>query len=1006
MRSSYNPKSSARRVSPWLMVLFGLAGYVGVIFGLTLLPLQIEVDLPHWGMLALPPMVYGLLVLLVVRRPSVLGFIAGTVVLSGLHFLLAFAREPLTGLLDPALAGRPLPWTMPPPLPELIGVVFLLMPLRDVLRAPARSAREKAATGGRASSPRGRAGLTPRSPQVVAAESGGSLSDVLLSARPEPTPEPVTPSPAPEPEPPAETRRRRAAARAERRRAAERDAATPRSDAMLRIALDRIMTQLPPGTFLAPEEEVAASLPVPGYLLIPGQLVVTQLAEGIATVAWRDIADQFPAQLVGLTHEAIGAHLHDGLRLPIDEVIGQLPHELFVADTPEIEIPGLDRIPVPFHPLEESSPAPGLLSKAPREARPTEPEERPRVVPPPVVTPRPAAVEARVAEPIPAAAPAPAAPPRIEPAPAPVGSRETARPAAAATSPVPTGQAVVEPVVRISFGRVASELPPDAFKVPVETLADRLSESGHLLVPQALVVPQLAEGLIRVSWSVVAPQFPHDQMTISDEEMAATIPDGIQLPIDEIIRQLPSALFATGGAAVDIRGLENFPAPFQPFVSDPAPAVAEPEPVRAPVATPAPEAVVPAPGPIEAVVVGPPVAEAEAVTATDIVEELRDVPALEPEILLETPVVVGPAAPDVAVDDRPLLALDPEPPSVVVPAPAVARDPAPALPEVPALPELMEKPAPVELTPSAKPVAAPHVVEPEPAIVAVERAIDSPRAVEPLVSWQPPIPEPTSPPSAAGSAEAAEVRRLTALLSPISSFDASVQVMEGVTVYALASPTVSHETTMVAAGLALPLLTDRRPPWAIDQLTLRGPDTTLVLTPLGGSREKGPVLAAAAPRGGALALLEILSRRAANGATPAGDRAEALPLNGRGLAEAPVPAHAASLATSLTAFGAVSPSVRRDAAGECTVYFFLPPGADSAAAGHLAQDLQALMRKASGSGATFRSAVLRSGDTLVVFQPEEVAHGRSVVVVAGGEVTRPGLAYRQVERAVAALAKA
>jgi hypothetical protein len=54
----------------------------------------------------------------------------------------------------------------------------------------------------------------------------------------------------------------------------------------------------------------------------------------------------------------------------------------------------------------------------------------------------------------------------------------------------------------------------------------------------------------------------------------------------------------------------------------------------------------------------------------------------------------------------------------------------------------------------------------------------------------------------------------------------------------------------------------------------------------------------------------------------------------------------------------------------------------------------------------FRSAVLRSGRTIVVIQPEEVGHGRSIVVVAGGEVTRPGLAYRQVERAIATLAQA
>jgi hypothetical protein len=54
----------------------------------------------------------------------------------------------------------------------------------------------------------------------------------------------------------------------------------------------------------------------------------------------------------------------------------------------------------------------------------------------------------------------------------------------------------------------------------------------------------------------------------------------------------------------------------------------------------------------------------------------------------------------------------------------------------------------------------------------------------------------------------------------------------------------------------------------------------------------------------------------------------------------------------------------------------------------------------------FRTAILRSGNALLIIQPDEVAHGRSLVVVAGGEVSRPGLAYRQVERVTAALAKA
>jgi hypothetical protein len=254
-------------------------------------------------------------------------------------------------------------------------------------------------------------------------------------------------------------------------------------------------------------------------------------------------------------------------------------------------------------------------------------------------------------------------------------------------------------------------------------------------------------------------------------------------------------------------------------------------------------------------------------------------------------------------------------------------------------------------------------------------------------------------------ASSARLRQIVALLAPIAPFEATVQSMEGVSVYALTAPAVSGEIAGAATGLALPLLTERRSPWPIDQLTLRGAETALVLTPLGQGR--GPVLATAAPRGGALALLEILSRRAVDGGRGSSESiGGAGPDRRRSLTASAVGPIAASQTSSFTAFGTVTASVFRDTEGEAMFYFFLPPGVDVPTVGAFAQDLQAVMRKAAGSGAVFQSAVLRSGGTIVVIQPEEVGHGRSIVVVAGGDVTRPGLAYRQVERAIATLAQA
>ncbi|MFI5324952.1 MAG: hypothetical protein ACHQ7H_01850, partial [Candidatus Rokuibacteriota bacterium] len=182
MRTSYHSVSSAQRLSAWLMAVLGLAAYVGLIYVLTLVPIQFEVPLPKWAVASIPPVAYGLLVWLWVRRPSVVRWLVGTAVLSGLHVLLSMSREPLSALLDPALAGRALPWMLPPPLPELIGVMLLLVPLRDLLHAPARLPRERSAVTARPSATlRGRAATPARVQAAPPLEGTGSLSDALLS---------------------------------------------------------------------------------------------------------------------------------------------------------------------------------------------------------------------------------------------------------------------------------------------------------------------------------------------------------------------------------------------------------------------------------------------------------------------------------------------------------------------------------------------------------------------------------------------------------------------------------------------------------------------------------------------------------------------------------------------------------------------------------------------------------------------------------------------------------
>lgn len=1007
MRTPHHSVSSAGRFSAWLVAVLGLGAYVGLIYGLTVFPLQVELLVPHWATFAVPAAVYGLLVLLFVRRPTILRWIVGTALLSGLHFALVMAREPLSVMLDPALAGRPLPWALPSPLPEVVGVFLLLVPLRDLLRARPRLARQRTSSSSRASaSLRARGSVVPRVPQAIPSDSVDSPKDVPVpvwerNAPAEPAKAPATvPAPAPvaSPEPvriPArpDEPSRRPAARTERRPEPTR---TPprRSDVVIRIALDRIMGQLPPGTFLAPEDEVAASLRDPGHLLIPGELVVTQLSEGVARIAWSDIVDQFPAHLVGLGPEEISEHLGEGLRLPLDEVVGQLPHELFVADTPEVEIAGLDRIPVPFQPMEESTPAPSLsqagVADAPsapvvETARPASAPAAPE--PPATPEPAPPVAETPAAPPAPSApvAAAPAVPVRIEATPS---SPPVTVPEPSVPTSIRPGTGAEGPSVRISFVRVASELPTDAFNVPLGQVAERMRQPGALLVPQSLVLSQLAEGLIRAKWDAVSSQFPRETLTVSDADMLARLPNGITLPLDEVISQIPPDLFAIGGSAVDLHGLESFPAPFQPLVSDPEPQAPKAGQADPPVA---PVVATPVAGPqqeVEPDPVTPPMSlEAPAAIAMNVVAE--EPPALEPpapeargpqSIVAETARVDGPSGPPAS-----------QIPSEPMPEPASIPEPERSEPRV-FIADVVSQPA--------EPVVAPDplVVKPPEPPVAVELE-------QAERGWRD-----SGSPATAGAvaaergSETVEARRIAAMLAPIGSFDSTTQSVEGVTVLAMAAPSVAQEIAVAGAGLALPLFTDRHAPWPLDQITFRGPETALVLTTIGALSDRGSVLATAVPRGGGLALLEILCRRAA------GDHSHGpASTDGRSAARGLVPASAervARLTSSLTAFGDVRASALRDPGGEGFLYLFLPAEADVPGAGALAQDVQAVMRKAAGSGTMFRTAVLRSGRALLVIQPEEVAHGRSIIVVAGGEVSRPGLAYRQVARVTTALAQA
>jgi hypothetical protein len=134
----------------------------------------------------------------------------------------------------------------------------------------------------------------------------------------------------------------------------------------------------------------------------------------------------------------------------------------------------------------------------------------------------------------------------------------------ALASGTPTAATTTAASLRVQFGRIVPQLPAGAFRIPLDRVAANLLEPGYLLILRQLVEPQIAEGLIRVSWEDIAAQFPPRSLALTHEEMAAKLAGGkIALPLDEVIPQLPPECLAIPAPRPDLRGLDAIPDPFQ-----------------------------------------------------------------------------------------------------------------------------------------------------------------------------------------------------------------------------------------------------------------------------------------------------------------------------------------------------------------------------------------------------------------------------------------------------------
>jgi hypothetical protein len=161
--------------------------------------------------------------------------------------------------------------------------------------------------------------------------------------------------------------------------------------------------------------------------------------------------------------------------------------------------------------------------------------------------------------------------------------------------------------------------------------------------------------------------------------------------------------------------------------------------------------------------------------------------------------------------------------------------------------------------------------------------------------------------------------------------------------------------------------------------------------------------------GGALARLEILARRAAAAHVPASPSADQRDATPAARLDAAPPAAAAVAAEDLEAFGPLTAQSYREPTSGALIHCFVSPGASAAELAPFAWELAQVMAQGAQAGAlgSFHSAVLRSGgERLEIRRLGSTTGPAPVLVVAGVDTGRPGLARLQVERTAARLSGA
>jgi hypothetical protein len=354
--------------------------------------------------LVIPPVFYVLVALVIVRPLALVPLIGAAAVMCGLHGLLVAATGALfmiPDLLDYGAAVAFALWGSPAvTLLQLTATPLVFARLRPLVSAPRppRGEARAAVTQRRVEAP----AITGAPRQLVPAEA--APAPVLRPSTAPPVPAtvfvsplraaaghsapsathttasaPLTPAagtqlvvspPAAAPRQPAKTPPAVATVEAKSVLATPAEpklVETPSKRAldwaepMIRVPFVRIADQLPVEMFARGPEGLKDTLRPGVSLLVPRELLLPHLGEGLAPVKWDVVADQFPLDELAMTHEEIAERLPDGsLLLPLDEVIPQIPPALLTLSTPPVDVRQIEEFPEPFQQHAPAPPQPGV----------------------------------------------------------------------------------------------------------------------------------------------------------------------------------------------------------------------------------------------------------------------------------------------------------------------------------------------------------------------------------------------------------------------------------------------------------------------------------------------------------------------------------------------------------------------------------------------------------------------------------------------------------------------